>query len=157
MEGMRGAWRKLLALDESPHKIALGVALGTIVAYQPIVGIQMVVGAFVCRLFGASIPASVPMAWITNPLTIVPVYYATYQVGIVFTGGEMTYADIQRIMDQIEALGFLGGITEGWRVLKGIYWPLIVGGAVVGFINGGIFYVLVSWLIKRYRSRRSRA
>lgn len=145
--------RRLVQLDDTPHNIALGVALGTIVAYQPIVGIQMVVGALVCRLFGANVLASVPMAWITNPLTIVPVYYCTYKVGVLFTGGEKTYDDIKGTFSAIGELGFWRGIVEGYYLLLDLLWPMVVGGALVGVANAGLFYILVLRYLKRRRAR----
>ncbi|MBU0550941.1 DUF2062 domain-containing protein [Myxococcota bacterium] len=155
-ERLKQTWQKLLALDDSPHNIALGVALGTFVAYQPIVGIQMVVGAIVCRIFGANIAASLPMAWITNPLTIAPIFYMTYLIGRPFTGGEMSYEDIARIFSQIDELGFWAGIVEGYRFLKSVFVPMVVGGAIVGVINGALFYFLSYRLIVKHRQRRAR-
>jgi uncharacterized protein (DUF2062 family) len=156
VERLRGAWRRLLTLDDSPHNIAMGVFIGTFVAYQPIVGAQMIVGAIVCRMIGANVVASLPLAWITNPVTIVPIYFATYKLGVVFTGGEMTYEDIEGIFDQIAALGFWNGLVEGYRFLAGIFWPMVVGGAIVGVVNGVAFYVVVRRVVARFQAARPR-
>ena len=153
MERLRGVWRRLMNLEDTPHRIAFGVAIGTWVAFQPIVGIQMVVGALLSRILRANVVASLPMAWITNPFTIVPIYYSTYRVGIVFTGGEKTYGDIQRIFAQISELGFWRGLVEGYYFLVDIFWPMVVGGALVGVVLGGLFYSLVHHFVRVSQKR----
>ena len=95
--GLRG----IIVIQDTPHRIAWGVAIGTFVAYLPIVGIQMLIGAFVCWLFRANVIASLPMAWITNPVTIVPIYYGLFVLGGVFTGDEMSYEQMKVLISQI--------------------------------------------------------
>ncbi len=154
VDRMRAAWRRVLTLDDSPHSIALGVFIGTLVAYQPIVGFQMIVGAIVCKLIRANVIASLPLAWITNPITIVPIYYITYRLGVVFTGETpITYDDIAALWTAVGELGFLDGIVEGTRMLLGIFWPMVIGGLVIGVVNGALFYVLVRRLVTVYQAR----
>lgn len=150
---LRSTWTRLLTLDDTPHRIALGVLIGTIVAYQPIVGIQMIVGALVCKLIGANVIASLPLAWITNPFTIVPVYYATYKLGVVFTGGDLTYADMKALWATIGEMGLVDGVIEGTKMLLDIMWPMVVGGAIVGVVNGAAFYFIVRRLVTGYQAR----
>ncbi len=154
VDRMRAAWRRVLTLDDSPHSIALGVFIGTLVAYQPIVGFQMIVGAIVCKIIRANVIASLPLAWITNPVTIIPIYYLTYRLGVVFTGDEpITYDDIAALWTAIGELGLLDGIVEGTRMLLDIFWPMVVGGLLIGVVNGAIFYALVRRLVTVYQSR----
>lgn len=150
---LRAAWRRVLTLDDSPHRIALGVLIGTLVAYQPIVGIQMIVGAIICKLIGANVIASLPLAWITNPVTIVPVYYATYKLGVVFTGGDLSYDDMKALWGRIGEMGFVDGFVEGTKLLLDIMWPMVVGGAIVGVVNGALFYFIVRRFVTAYQAR----
>lgn len=153
IDRMRAAWRRVLSLDDSPHSIALGVFIGTFVAYQPIVGFQMIVGALVCKIARANVIASLPLAWITNPVTIVPIYYGTYKLGVVFTGGDLTYDDMKALWGRIGELGLVDGVVEGTRMLLGVMWPMVVGGAIVGIVNGAIFYVIVKRFVTAYQAR----
>jgi len=152
---LRAMWVRLLGLDDTPHNIALGVAIGIVVAFQPIVGIQMVVSAVICKLVGANVAAGVPWAWITNPVTIAPIYYATYRVGVLFTGGAKTYADIERVVKQIFALDWSRGLVEGYYLLADIFWPTVIGGFIVGITIAAVFYVLTRRAVVAYRKRRA--
>ncbi len=151
---LRSTLRRLVALDDTPHHIAAGVFVGTVVAYQPIVGLQMVVGAIICRLMRVSVVASLPLAWITNPFTVIPIFYATYKLGAVFTGGSATYEDVRAVFTTIDQLGCWQGTVQGTRLLADIFWPMVVGGAIVGVINGALFYVLMLRFVRRYQANR---
>ncbi|MCH8473933.1 MAG: DUF2062 domain-containing protein [Opitutales bacterium] len=54
---------------------------GTIVAFLPIYGFQIAISFFAALLFRSNVPIAVFLQIITNPLTAVPIYYTTYQVG----------------------------------------------------------------------------
>lgn len=149
---VRGASQQLIQLEDTPHSIALGVAIGTFVAYLPIVGFQMIVGAIACRIARANVIASVPMAWITNPVTIPFIFFGTYKLGVVFIGGEKTYEDIKMVFAAIGDMGFWRGAIEGYRLLLEFLWPMIIGGTIVGIINGFLFYILVRKFLSRDHS-----
>lgn len=154
-ERLRATWRRLLTLDDSPHNIAMGVFIGVVVAYQPIVGLQMILGAIVCKVIGANVIASLPMAWITNPVTIVPIFYGTYKLGEVFTGGDLDYAELESRFATIADIdGILNAFVEGTRLLWDIMWPMVIGGLIIGVVNGLLFYYLVRRFVTAYQSRR---
>ena len=72
---------RLLELDDTPKEIARGIAIGVFIAMTPTVGIQMITIALVCTIFHGNRLAGVSMAWISNPLTIVPIYWLDYVIG----------------------------------------------------------------------------
>ena len=149
--------RSILVIRDSPHRIAWGVAIGTFVAYLPIVGIQMVIGALLCKIMRANILASIPMAWITNPLTIVPIYYLLYVFGGLFTNDSMTYAEMEIIVGSINEAGVFtwNGLTITIDLFGNIFWPILIGGVIVGLVNGALFYAIVLKIVSVYQLRRS--
>lgn len=84
---MRRALRSVVSLHGSPRDVALGAAIGVFVAFTPTVGFQMLIGAFLATLVGANRPAAIILPWITNPLTIPPIFALTYWVGGFFGAG----------------------------------------------------------------------
>ena len=72
---------RVMSLDDTPHRLALGVAIGIFVTWTPTIGLQMVITFLLSALFRANKFVGVPFVWISNPLTIVPIYGPNYLVG----------------------------------------------------------------------------
>ena len=84
---LRRTLRALGRATGTAHQIALGVAIGFFVGWLPIVGIQMVVAVVVCTIFRANKVVPIFPIWLTNPVTIVPIYSFNYWVGWLIVGG----------------------------------------------------------------------
>lgn len=55
-------------------------AVGLFVAFIPLPS-QMIIAAFLALAFGVNLPISVTLVWITNPITMPVIFYATYKLG----------------------------------------------------------------------------
>jgi hypothetical protein len=158
---LRRGWQKLegwfihlLHLDDSAHRIALGVAIGIFVAFTPTWGIQMLLVVGISWLVRANKAAGVPVVWITNPATNVPVYSFCYVVGRAMVGGPS-------LGEFIDRFGVLMKGGDGWssalKDMAGLAWdialPLWVGTCVIGLVAGVIVYVMLFYAITWYRRR----
>ena len=73
--------QKVLHTDDTPHAIALGAALAVFVAFLPLIGLQTVIAIGLAALFRANKAVCVPIVWITNPFSAVPIYTACLILG----------------------------------------------------------------------------
>ena len=109
------------------------VALGTFVAFLPIPGhvLTAVLGSLLVR---ANIPVAALMTFISNPLTMAPMYYFCYRVGAKLLG--------------IEPGPFAIELSYDWMtgMLLSIWQPLLLGCALVGAVAALIAYVLLDVL-----------
>lgn len=140
----------LLHADDPPHKIALGAALGMFVAFTPTVGFQMVIVVFLAWMFRANKLAGVPIVWITNPVTVVPIYYPCYLLGAFLLGTEILTVDQWPTVEQLSG-SWWHKVTTFWNFTLTIFGPLWVGGCVIGLVTGGITYVIAFVGISKYR------
>ncbi|MDB2705133.1 DUF2062 domain-containing protein [Pseudomonadota bacterium] len=62
------------------RSVAGGLALGLFIGFMPILG-QMVVAAAIAIFLRVNLPVSVMAVWVSNPLTIAPLYFFVYRVG----------------------------------------------------------------------------
>ena len=162
---IRRAWQKLKAefihilhLDDSAHRIALGAAVGAFVAVTPTWGVQMllVVGlAWLCR---ANKVAGLPMVWLTNPATNVPIYSFSYVVGQTLVGGPGLEEFKQALLASMDpALTWGQAARASWDMMLQAAVPLWVGcgavGAVAGILTYIVFYYSVSVYGRHYHPR----
>jgi len=128
------------------HAVARAFGIGMFWAFIP-VPFQMVFAAGVAILWRGNIPLSVALVWISNPVTIPPIFFATYLLGAWLLGSP--------------PVDLPGEITVDWFLtsLDTIGKPLFVGSLIVAFVAGGIGYFGIHgiwrWLtVRRYRQRR---
>ena len=158
----RRALRSVLTLHVSSEAIALGVAVGMFVAFTPTIGVQMVLAAFIATLLGANRPAAVIPPWITNPLTIPPIYALTYWVGTFFWPGPSAatvrhrLAEVARGLGELSFYAFHKRMGELLKLGADVFVPMLIGGVIVGVVAAGISYPLVLWAVRRFRARRAR-
>ncbi|MCA9063387.1 MAG: DUF2062 domain-containing protein [Planctomycetaceae bacterium] len=148
----RAVLRMVLSLDGSPHAIALGTAIGVAIGMTPTVGIQMMLVmalAFVlspvCRFNRV---AAVGAVYVSNPVTVVPLYWFLYWVGTLFVGGHHTSDDFRRVLE-------FDGFSGWWQTVcylgTEVGVPLGIGTAIVAPVCGLVTYPLMRVLIRWYR------
>ncbi len=62
------------------HSLNKAVYIGVLSAFFPLPG-QMLLALIGALVFRANVPMALGLTWITNPLTTLPVFYASYYVG----------------------------------------------------------------------------
>jgi hypothetical protein len=153
----RRAAQWLLRHQGSSHSIALGVAVGLFVALTPTVGIQMVVSGVVAHWLRANRPIPIALAWITNPLTVVPVYYFNYRVGLLFLPGDPETG--RRLVETVSSaslsdpVGLVRVVQTMAHELWGVAGVLWAGSLVVATVAALVAYPAVRWLVDLERAK----
>ena len=157
---------RILHIDDTPHRIAFGVAIGLFVAVTPTIGLQMVIGAMLATALRANKVLPVALAWITNPVTAVPVFYFNWLVGHALLSGNLEQNEAVRntlSTTVAEVGGFAGAMTHlfDWAFWEKLVAPLgtivpelVVGSVAVGLVAGLSGYGLAYWGVTRYRRLR---
>ncbi len=159
--GIVARFKGILYLRGPARMIALGAAIGTFVAWLPIMGIQMSVAVPICLAIGANPLPAIPIIWLTNPLTALPIYGFNYWVGIQLVAGP-DMATFRREFDAalktLEASGAQAFASQLFDNGLRLAYPLWVGSAVVGGVLALMTYygVLYGVMSVRFRLRRLR-
>ncbi len=144
--------RSVLALDDSPHAIALGASIGIFVGLTPSVGIQtIVIVALVFlsrRFFYFNVTAAMLSTYISNPLTMVPLYYFWYRVGTWFVPGNATVGQFEAILN---FEGFVGWWQATCSLAVQVGVPVVIGSLLVAPIASLITYPLTRYLVRWFR------
>src|SRR2546422_11400139 len=81
-----GLWHKVLVLEDTPERIALGFAVGVFLAFSPFLGLHTLLGLTLAFLFGLNRVAVLVGLFVNNPWTLVPIYAAATYIGGIFLG-----------------------------------------------------------------------
>ncbi len=140
---------RVLHVDDTPHRIALGIATGIFIAWTPTVGFQMALTLLLSWLLGANKLAGLPFVWVSNPFTMFFIYYPNYLLGKSILGGKYPNADF------IEAINWSGNwiekIQSWWAETWKVFEPLWLGSIIAGVILGTIVYFVTYRSIVAYR------
>ena len=119
--------------------------VGLLCAFTPIFP-QMLTSAALAIILRVNLPISVALVWLTNPITIPPMFYFCYQVGIFLLGQEPTITEFQMSMEWFES------------ILDQIWWPLLFGGVVMGLVTGILGYLAMRgfwrWHVVQHLKKR---
>ena len=126
----------------SRRSAARAFMIGVFCAFLPIPG-QMFVAALLALWIGGNLAVSVGLVWLTNPVTIPPIFFATYKLGAFILGTE-----------PIQISWSLAGIEAQ---IMHIWWPLLLGSLICGIIFAALSYVVVNrlwiWQVQKSRQR----
>jgi uncharacterized protein (DUF2062 family) len=104
-----------------------------------------------CVFLHCNIPLSIALVWISNPITMPPIFYFTYRLGTLMLDRPNTVTSIELSVEWLS------------QQLAAVWQPLILGSLVCGLSLGSLAFVIVRlywrWKISRYwfkrKSRRS--
>lgn len=159
---MRPVLRWVIKLRSSPRAIAGGFALGTFIAFTPTVGVQLILAFFFATLFNMNRPAAMVPVWITNPVTVAPIYTFNYWLGTrVWDGPPLSevsglFIDVGRTMAYLEFWNIKDQFIAVLQMGKDILIPLLLGSLMVGAVTGLFVYALSLNLLSVFFSRRAR-
>ncbi len=143
---------RLSRLKACPHKISLGFAAGAFASFLPLVGLHFVIAAAVAFVVRGSIIASAVGTVVGNPITFPMIWYATYKIGVAFTGQHPSH-DPNNIGFPTE-LGINAGSLSGlWQTIEETFWPMLIGALPLGLLCGSGCYLLVYLSLREIRRR----
>ncbi len=143
--GFRLFYLRVLRLHGQPEEVAAGMAIGVGIGLTPTVPLHLVLAILVAFLLGKSKLAAALGSQVGNPFFLPFIYILDYKFGQVFTG---THGP-SLMLNDFSASSIL---NLGWD----IYYPLLVGGGVVGFLSILPTYLVSRKLVILSRERRRR-
>lgn len=129
------------------HSVARAMAIGLFWAMIPM-PMQMLAAASCAIPSRANLPIAVGLVWLTNPLTMPPVFYCNYRVGT-WLLGTPTFAMPEHLtLDWVTSL-----LQTHWQ-------PLYLGSLVMAILLAGMGYGLTQlywrwWVGRSWRRRQA--
>lgn len=123
-------------------------AVGLFCAFVPIPS-QMILAAAIAIIVRVNLPISVALVWISNPLTMPPLFFAAYKFGAYLIGHEAIENHYELTLEWLSAQ------------LDLIWQPFLLGCFLFGLISAtiGFFGIRLLWrlhIIQHLKKRRAR-
>jgi len=127
------------------RSVAGAFANGLFFAFVP-VPFQMVLAAGGAILFSVNLPLSVALVWISNPITMPPMFYGTYKLGAWIMGTELEDFQFELSWEWLQT-----GLGAIWQ-------PFLLGCLITGIVASVLGYVSIRvlwrWHIVREWNQR---
>jgi len=127
------------------HSVSGAFFIGLFTAFLPILG-QMPIAALLALICRVNLPIAVALVWISNPITIPPIFFATYELG--------------RWMLDSPAVAFSVEWSWEWfsTEFTRLWQPLVAGSLLCGVVFGGVGYISIQvfwrWHVLRNWEKR---
>jgi uncharacterized protein len=130
------------------HSAAGGVAIGLFLAFLPIPG-QMLFAALIAIYFRVNLPLAVVFVWLSNPITIPPLFYLSYKTGALL------------LQEPAKELSFQFSLEWFSEKIVVIWDELLLGSLALGGLSAliGYFTVRLVWrmaIVKKWEERKKK-
>ena len=129
------------------YSASMAFFVGLFVAFMPIPG-QTIVAAAMAVLLGCNLPLSVGLVFITNPITMAPIFFLAYKVGAMIVG-----APLQDIAFEVSFHWLANGLVVIWK-------PFLLGCLICGLFFGCLGYFIINqlwrWQVAHHWQERKR-
>lgn len=147
--------RTIVHLQDTPHAISLGTAIGVFIGLTPTFGIQMLLVltiAFLARpFFHFNQFAALVAVYVSNPFTMLPIYWFNYKLGTLFIHSDISW-------DEFKNLFQYNSYSEWYSTIGNVFYtlgaPLVIGSLIVATIFALPTYPFMLRLVEKVQLRR---
>lgn len=148
---LRRAFRSLLNLDDPPERTALAFAIGTFIAFSPVLGLHTILAVLIAVVWRLNKVALFAGVYLSNPWTLAPIVAASWAIGKWFIASppiELPDFTISAFVTVI----FWEQIAAQWRQLL----PFAVGATILSIVCSLVSYPLMLYVLRSYRRKYSK-
>jgi len=119
---MNAVLKRLLHLQDPPHRTALAFGVGVFIAFSPLLGLHTLMAIAVAFAFGLNRVAVLAGAWV-NFWALAPCYAFGTLIGALMLGVDT---------GDLRAIDWNQGIGALTSTLGTLFWPIMLGNTVLG-------------------------
>lgn len=135
-------WKKtiktILSLDSHPGHISLGFSVGVFISFTPFIGFHSIMAIVIAFVFRLNKLTCVTATWVNTPLTVIPMLGLSYKLGSFLLGDPPVELHVK---------------SMEWQYLKPHAASLMIGSSIIGFLAAVLSYIVVYYVIVRYRQK----
>lgn len=144
---MNNVLKRLLHLQDPPHRTALAFGTGVFIAFSPLLGLHTVMAIVIAFAFGLNRVAVLAGAWI-NFWALAPCYAFGTLIGALMLGVDT---------GDLSAIDWSQGIGALTSTLGTLFWPIMLGNTVLGAVAAVPAYTLSRKFLEARDQRKAEA
>lgn len=148
---LRRAFRSLLNLDDPPERTALAFAIGTFIAFSPVLGLHTILAALIAIVWRLNKVALFAGVYLTNPWTLAPVVGASWAIGKWFVATPPIVLPHFSI-SALTSAAFWQQVGSQWQQLL----PFAIGATILSIVCSLVSYPLMLYVLRSYRRKHSK-
>ena len=147
---------KFIRLRGHPGVLARGVAIGTFIGITPTIPFHTILAiVFALAFRGSKVAALLATIVVSNPVTLVPQYYLSWQIGNWLTPQKHSWEEVGRLMESLtDGAGFGETFTALGEIGLNSFMVLLGGGIVLALPFTVAFYFFSLQLFRSIQKKR---
>ncbi len=142
-------------LQGSNRSLALGAAIGSAVGVAPTVPLNNILTLGLTLLFRVNpIAGIISNNIVSNPLTVLPLYFLAWVIGDFFLPGRLTWGRLKSVLAIINSEGTMASLETIRGLGIDTILVMMVGGLVIAIPAGIITYIIVFKSLSRFQKKR---
>lgn len=148
---LRRAFRSLFNLEDPPERTALAFAVGTFIAFSPLLGLHVIVASLLLLVWRLNKTALFAGVFLTNPWTIAPSVATAWGIGRWFVSSPPIKLP-QATFSSVMTAGFWQILASQWQQLL----PFAVGAIIMSICLSLTSYGVMLFALRAYRRKLSK-
>jgi uncharacterized protein (DUF2062 family) len=138
---------KFVRLKGDPSVLARGVAVGTFIGVTPTIPFHVILALFFSFLFrGSKVAAVLATFVVSNPVTLLPQYYLSWQIGNWLLPGKHSWEDLSELIDLVINGARFNEILAAFSHVSINSLSVLIGGGIVLAIPFAVVFYCLSYL-----------
>jgi uncharacterized protein (DUF2062 family) len=138
---------KFVRLKGDPSILARGVAVGTFIGVTPTIPFHVILAFFFSFILrGSKVAAVLATFVVSNPVTFLPQYYLSWQIGNWLFPGKHSWEDIAELIDLVVNGARFSEILAAFSHVSINSLSVLIGGGIVLAIPVAVTFYFLSYL-----------
>jgi uncharacterized protein (DUF2062 family) len=153
---IRYYYLKFIRLKGDPYTLARGIAVGTFIGITPTIPFHTILALALALVFrGSKVAAVLATFVVSNPITFLPQYYLSWQIGNRLLPGKHSWEDVSELINLIVNSAKLNEILAAFSHVSVNSLSVLIGGGIVLAIPfTAVFYYLSLTFFRTIQKKR---
>jgi len=146
---------RFVRLRGNPQGLAMGVAIGVFIGISPTMPLHTIsIIGFTLLLRVSTVAALISATIVSNPLTLVPLYYLCWLTGNFLLPGRLTWERLEEVLHILANEGFMESLRAVSQLSADAIAVMLTGGFLLGLPAALVSYFVSYYFFMAIRRKR---